>query len=156
MTNKNLNSKVSKTANRWKIRAKKDRNNRRNINRAQEFALDLIGFMEIHKIKQKELADRMDVSPQQVNKILRAKSNLTFETLDKIADALNVTISSPRIETKEKSYFRTVGTTMQVVHRHKPKVIAENLNTAMITKKNPLLSTTFESMNEYLDPVKEN
>ena len=155
MTN-NLNSKVNKTAKRWKVRAKKDRTNRRNINRAQEFALDLMELMETHKITQKELANRMEVSPQQVNKILRAKANLTFDTLDKIANALNVNISSPKIEIKEKRYSRTISTTMQVVHRHKQKVIAEDLNTAMISKKNPLLSTTLENMNEYLDPVKEN
>ncbi|MDT0690297.1 helix-turn-helix transcriptional regulator [Salegentibacter sp. F188] len=155
MTN-NLNSKVSKTATHWKVRAKNDRANRRNINRAQEFALDLMEFMETHKITQKELANKMEVSPQQVNKILRAKANLTFDTLDKIADALNVTISSPKIEVREKSYSRTVSTTMQVVHRHKQKEIAEDLNTVMISKKNPFLSTTLENMNEYLDPVKEN
>ena len=97
---KNLNSVISKTATQLKERAKKDRNQRRNISRAQAFALELLDYMEAHDLKQTQLAERMGVSPQQVNKILRAKSNLTFETLDKIADALEADIPPPKIIAK--------------------------------------------------------
>ena len=152
----NLNSKVDKTATQWKVRARQDRANRRNTTRAQEFALDLLEFMESHNIKHVELAERMDVSPQQVNKILRAKANLTFETLDKIVVALGATISSPRIEVTEEKLSKTVGTSLQVVRDHHPKDIDENLRTPVVTKKSPLLSPKFENMNEYLAPEKEN
>lgn len=66
------------TANQWKIRAKNDRKNRKSIARAQAFALELLDYMDTHNITQVGLAKKMGVSPQQVNKILRAKSNLTF------------------------------------------------------------------------------
>lgn len=153
---KNLNSKVRRTATRWKARAKQDSSNRKNIRRAQAFALELLDYMDDEGIKQKDLAKKMNVSPQQVSKILSAKSNLTFETLDKIEDALGVIISSPTIEPKNNNYSQTVGTTMQVVHRQKSKVIQENLSSAATTKKNAILNPTFENMNEYLSPVKEN
>lgn len=151
----NLNSKVNYTATQWKERAKQDRSNRRNISRAQEFALGLMEFMEVYSIKQKDLAEKMQVSPQQVNKILRAKANLTFDTINKIEDALGVTISTPKIMVK-RTYSHAVGTTLQVVHRQASKEIKATLSTPVVTKKNPLLRTTFENMNELLGPVKEN
>ena len=76
---KNLNTVVTKTATQWKKRAKQDRANRRNIKRSQAFALELMDYMETHNIKQIDLAEKMNVSTQQVNEILRAKANLTFK-----------------------------------------------------------------------------
>lgn len=145
----NLNTKVTKTATGWKTRAKIDSGNRRNIKRAQLFALELLDYMEIHNIKQKDLAERMDVSPQQVNKILRAKSNLTFETLDKIEEALGVTISTPKIKTNTIILSQNIGRAMQVVHKRKRKVLETDLNSKPVTKRNALLVTTMESVSEY-------
>lgn len=144
---KKLNT--TKTATRWKERAKKDRANRRNISRAQAFALELMDYMEVHKIKQTDLAYKMNVTPQQVNKILRAKANLTFETLDKIADALKVDISTPKIKTTPLVYSHTTHHIMQIVHKRKHKRIEEKLTTKRITKRNPVMDTSIESMNSY-------
>lgn len=146
---KQLNAVATKTASQWIDRANRDSVNRRNIKRAQLFALELMEYMEVKGIKQVELADRMDVSPQQVNKILRAKSNLTFETLDKIAEALGVTISPPKIIRFEYSYTQNTNTLMQVVHRHKQKTVEDDLKTPTILRKNPILHTTMENMKAY-------
>ena len=145
---KNLNNIITKTATQWKTRAKQDRNNRINITRAQAFALELMEYMDLHNIKQTDLANKMGVSAQQVNKILRAKSNLTFETLDKIADALEVYISSPKIKTIKSSHS-TVIHSMQIVHRHQHKVIEENMTSKRIIKQNAVLNTSMESMDPY-------
>ncbi|WP_417200543.1 helix-turn-helix domain-containing protein [Bizionia sp.] len=152
---KNLNTVVSKTATRWKERAKKDRTNRRNITRSQIFALELMDYMDTHKLKQIDLAKKMDVTPQQVNKILRAKANLTFETLDKIADALGVTITPPSIKVKTRAHTSIVLNTMQVVHKRKQKATEANLTTKNIIKKNPVLETTMESVNPYQYTAKQ-
>lgn len=148
-TEKNLNSVVTTTASSWKVRAKKDRANRRNITRAQEFALELMDYMDLHKIKQTELAGRMGVSAQQVNKILRAKSNLTFETLDKIAIALGATISSPKIQKVKSTYSSVKKSHMQIVYKHKRHNVEENATSKKIIKRNPILVTTMESMSAY-------
>ena len=118
---KSLNTIVTKTATSWKARAKKDSANRRNISRAQAFALELLDYMELHNVKQIDLAAKMKVSPQQVNKILRAKSNITFETLDKIANALQVTVSSPKIVANTRMHSKTLHNTMKIVHSKKVK-----------------------------------
>ena len=152
----NLNPKITKTATRWKTRAKQDRSDRRAISRAQLFALELLDYMETHKIKQKELAERMDVSPQQVNKILRAKANLTFETLDKIGDALGVVISSPKINVQANLLSKKAGSTMQVVHRLNTEKIAFDISTTAVTKTNALLHPTLTNMAEYQFIVGQN
>jgi transcriptional regulator with XRE-family HTH domain len=146
---KNLNKVITKTALQWKERAKHDRANRRNITRSQAFALELLDYMDLHKIKQIDLADKMGVSPQQVNKILSAKANLTFETLDKIADALKVNISSPKINSNSISYSSIIHHSMQIVHRRKHKVIEENLTSNRIIKRNPVLNTSMENLDSY-------
>ncbi|MBJ7880693.1 M48 family metallopeptidase [Gelidibacter salicanalis] len=80
---------------------------------------------------------------------LRAKSNLTFETLDKISDALGVVISNPSINGKPTVKSKTVGRDMQIVYKCQQKVIESDLNSASVTKKNAFLATTIESMNAY-------
>lgn len=146
---KNLNKVITKTATQWKERAKKDRSNRRNITRAQAFALELMDYMDVHNIKQVDLANEMGVTAQQVNKILRAKANLTFETLDKIADALGVKISSPKIMSGNSSQIPVIHSSMQIVHQRKFKVIEENVTSKRITKRNPVLNTNMENMDFY-------
>jgi len=146
---KNLNNIITKTATQWKTRAKQDRNNRRNITRAQAFALELMEYMDLHNIKQTELANKMGVSAQQVNKILRAKSNLTFETLDKIAHALEVNITSPKIKSIKSSHSPIIHYSMQIVHRRKHKVIEENMTSKRIIKQNAVLNTSMENMDSY-------
>lgn len=144
----NLNKKVTKTARSWKERSKQDRSNRRSITRAQLFALELLDYMDAHKIKQKDLAVKMDVTPQQVNKILRAKANLTFETLDKIEDALGITITPAKIQKISSVISKSMGSVMQVIHRKKEKKIELDMIAGAVVKSNPLLETTIESLDE--------
>lgn len=45
-----------------------------------------------HEMSQKILAEKMGVSPQYVNKILRGKENLSLEAICKIEKALGITL----------------------------------------------------------------
>lgn len=147
---KNLNKIVIKTATKWKERAKQDRANRRNISRAQAFAMELMDYMDLNNIKQNELAERMGVTAQQVNKILRAKSNLTFDTLDKIADALVVEISSPKIvQTNRTISAPVIHSKMKIIYRKKPLINEEVVSSENIMKRNPILTLNMENMNSY-------
>lgn len=146
---KKINTIVAKTATSWKKRAKEDRINRRQISRTQAFAIELMDFMDSHQIKQIDIAKKMGVTPQQVNKILTAKANLTFETLDKIAIALGVNISYPKIKTITIPSTPIIHTQMQIVHKRKYKPIEENLTTKTITKQNPILNPTMKSLSLY-------
>lgn len=59
-----------------------------------EIGVTVLLYIEEHNITQKELAQRMGVSPQHVNKILRGTPNLSMETIVKIEDALNIKLIS--------------------------------------------------------------
>lgn len=147
---KKTNKPIVTTANQWKIRAKNDRKNREDITRAQAFALELLDYMDATNITQVELAKKMCVSPQHVNKILRAKSNLTFETMDKIARALGVKISSPKIEPKPKVLSSKIVDAVITITRstvrftYETKIHSKNYNA-----KNPILLTSLENINPY-------
>lgn len=43
-------------------------------------------------LSQKELAEKLGVSPQQVSKILKGQENLTLETIDKLEKVLNISL----------------------------------------------------------------
>lgn len=149
MTQTKKNSNRIKTATQWKVRAAENRANRKQINRAQKFALELLDYLEDHKITQKELAIRMAVSPQQVNKIIRAKANLTFETVDKVAEALGVTITSPTIVSKPKIQSLMITSSMTLVHKAPKKEIEANFSKNIGYAKNSILETTLESVEKY-------
>lgn len=53
-------------------------------------ALCVVDEMERTGITQKELAKRMQVSPQQVSKILKGSENLTLETICKLNSVLGI------------------------------------------------------------------
>jgi transcriptional regulator with XRE-family HTH domain len=148
---KKLNKIITKTATSWKTRAKKDRDNRKNISRTQAFALDLLEYMELNGLKQTDVAKKMKVSPQQVNKILRAKSNITFETLDKISAALGVVVSSPKIvASKTRMQSKVLHSSMQIIYTSgKKKKIEDDIITDKVFKENALLSEDLQAMNGY-------
>ncbi len=75
---------------------------------------------------QKELAARLQVSPQQINKIVRGKQNLTLETIIKLQTALNIPILASYTESGNQAEEKSgVG--------KKPNPIVPN-------RKNPLIN----------------
>ena len=78
----------------------KDRiNNRIWLKYSQKVALIVLNEIELKDISQKELALKMEVSPQYINKLVKGKEKLNIETISKLESALNInilTISEPR------------------------------------------------------------
>ena len=78
----------------------KDRiNNRIWLKYSQKVALIVLNEIELKDISQKELALKMEVSPQYINKLVKGKEKLNIETISKLETALNInilTISEPR------------------------------------------------------------
>lgn len=54
------------------------------------------GCFENAKLSQKQLAERMDVSPQQISKIVKGQENLTLETISNLEIALGIQIIDER------------------------------------------------------------
>ena len=59
---------------------------------ARKVALRVLRILREQGVSQTELAARMGVSRQQVTKIVKGNENFTFETIDKLEKALNVTL----------------------------------------------------------------
>ena len=55
-------------------------------------AVRVLEALKEQQLSQKELADRMGVSPQQISKIVQGKENLTLETIAKLEKALGIVI----------------------------------------------------------------
>jgi plasmid maintenance system antidote protein VapI len=82
--------------------------------------------LDVKDMQQKELAEAMDVSPQQVSKIVKGKQNLKLETISKLEAALGIKlfeIPVPNFETEVKR--KDVQTTLS---EKKSKVVKSKVN----------------------------
>ncbi|MEI7502686.1 MAG: helix-turn-helix transcriptional regulator [Paludibacter sp.] len=95
---------VSNEPSKWLEEAKWRRENRSWLKRSQAVAIKVLSTLRERGLSQKDLAEKLSVSPQQVNKWLKGKENFTFETVSKIEDALTIQLMSiTGFETKQES-----------------------------------------------------
>ncbi len=72
-----------------------------------EIAVRVLDALKSKGMTQKELADKMGVSPQFINKIVKGQENLSLETITKIGSALGIKlIEVPKDEVCEVEYER--------------------------------------------------
>lgn len=77
----------------------KDRKkNRATLRESQSIAFKVLTRLEVLKWTQKKLAEKLEVSPQQVSKIISGKENLTLETLVKLQTVLEIPLLVTFIE----------------------------------------------------------
>ncbi len=87
-----LNALTSGNVSNWEAKAKKRLANKSWLKYSRKIALKINVFLKENKIKQKELAEMLSVSPQQVSKIIKGRENLTLETIAKIEDCLHISL----------------------------------------------------------------
>lgn len=91
-----LNEKLSKIASEqpsaWKEQAKYRRENREWLKKSAAIAVKVLDALKAQHLSQKDLAQRMDISPQQVNKIVKGQENLTLETISNLEIVLGIKI----------------------------------------------------------------
>lgn len=59
---------------------------------SQQIALHILNRLSVLGWKQKDLAEQMDVTPQQVSKWVKGKENFTIDTLIKLSQVLGVNL----------------------------------------------------------------
>ncbi|MDR9365874.1 MAG: helix-turn-helix transcriptional regulator [Balneolaceae bacterium] len=74
----------------WIKKARYRRENRAWLRKSQRIAVRVLSVLDEKGMQQKELAEALDVSPQQVSKIVQGKQNLTLETISKLEAVLAV------------------------------------------------------------------
>ncbi len=83
---------TAKEVSGWLDDAKYRIENERWLKHSQAIALRILRTLRAKNISQKELAEKIGVSPQHVNKIVKGRENLTLETISKLEAALEISL----------------------------------------------------------------
>ena len=101
--NKKLSELASPETSNWKAKAQYRRDNREWLKRSAIIAIKVLDALKAQKLTQKDLAERLDVSPQYINKIVKGEENLTLETITNLELALGIQIILTDSENKESA-----------------------------------------------------
>lgn len=85
-----IDSLASPTPSKWREKAQWRRDNRAWLRKSQKIAVSIIEAMKASGLSQKELAEKMSVSPQYISKILKGSENLSLETISKFETVLGI------------------------------------------------------------------
>lgn len=93
----------------WKAKAEWRAKNRGWLDRSATLAANILQTLRERNLSQKELAEKLGVSPQHVNSILKGTENLTLETIGKLENALGINlITMIRFDQKNESIVRPI------------------------------------------------
>lgn len=85
-----FNSLISQNTSNWQENAKYQEENEEWLDISAKIALKVLRKLRKDNLSQKELAERMNVSPQQISKVVKGGENLTLETICKLENALGI------------------------------------------------------------------
>lgn len=88
----NFLKNVEDDGGKWLQKARYRRKNRAWLRKSQQVALKVLQTLDEKEMQQKELAEVMDVSPQQISKIVKGKQNLTLQTISKLEQVLGISL----------------------------------------------------------------
>ncbi len=98
---KKLSEIASDEKSGWLEKAKKREANRDWLKNSAKIAIKILRELRSKNLTQIWLAEKLDVTPQYVNKIIKGQENLSLETISKIEKVLGVKlISIPSFESK--------------------------------------------------------
>jgi ribosome-binding protein aMBF1 (putative translation factor) len=86
-----LNKVVSKKSD-WLEKAEWEIANENWLNKSARIAIKILRTIRAKDITQLQLAEMLNVSPQQISKIVKGQENLTILTLTKLENALNISL----------------------------------------------------------------
>ena len=76
------------------------------LRKSRQIALSVLYYLEQKGMNQKDLAEKMGVTPTYVGKLLKGKENLSLETISKIENAMGVdlvNVKRPYVKSETKS-----------------------------------------------------
>lgn len=89
----------------WLDEARKRRENKQGFKKSYLTAVQILRTLRERGMTQKELALKMNVSPQVVNKWIKGKENFTYDTIAKIEEVLGINITN--IKGEEAAPYET-------------------------------------------------
>ena len=118
-----LNGIVSDTPSQWHEDVKQRAEEKPWKKRSQAVALAVLRTLRAKKMNQKELAEQLGVSAQQVNKWVKGKENFTLETIAKLEAALDIQlmeVTSFKKKTAKSEEYIMVEYVEKVRRSYKP------------------------------------
>jgi len=89
-----LQSIISDRTSSWQDHLDWVNKNKAWLDKSTKIALKILRTLREHSISQKELADKLGVSPQYINKVVQGNENLSLETITKIEGVLGISLIS--------------------------------------------------------------
>jgi len=109
-----LKAKVSNRKPKWLEDVLFAKENEAWLDKSAQIAIKILRHLRLNKISQVELANRLGVSAQYVNKIVKGRENLSLETICKLENALNISL------VKIVSYESSLEESFNVIPIRKP------------------------------------
>lgn len=97
--------------------------NRAMLRESQQIAIKVLMKLDELGWSQRDLAKEMEVSPQQITKIVSGKENLTIETQIKLQNILNIPVLASFYENKMTEINKWIVSTEKRVE----KIVAQNI-----------------------------
>ena len=85
-----LKNLISKDISDWKEKARYRKENEFWLRHSQNIAIKILSELKRLNMTQKALAEKLNIEPQQINKIVKGQENLTLKTICQIEIALGV------------------------------------------------------------------
>lgn len=130
--------------------------NQKWLDNSSKIALNVLEALKDKKLSQKDLAEKMNVSAQQINKIVRGKQNLTFETIAKLETALEISLMEIT-EYKTVNEIKTNATVLNAINKVitqeivlKPSII-QTFSDSFKTNEAASMSVVYKNSNNPLD-----
>lgn len=117
-----VSDKKTNTLERVKLR----RIRREMLRESQQIALKVLNRLDELEWTQKRLAEEMGVSPQQINKIVRGKENLTLESIAKLQSILNIPLLASFYEKGYQRPLISKDIRIQILLKHTKLTSEEN------------------------------
>jgi antitoxin component HigA of HigAB toxin-antitoxin module len=97
--------------NTWQRQAAERQNNRSALENARRVALRVLDELDEKNMTQADLAAKMGVKRQQVGKIVKGQENFTFETIEKLEKALDISLMTIHLGEEEGTAVQVPGWT---------------------------------------------
>lgn len=119
----------------WRARPELQKENADWVTDAIVIANKIINALEDQDLSQRDLAQRLDVTPQAVNKIVKGRQNLTLGSIRKLEAALGISLISIRHSEAHSSIAKT-KMVPKVIHYYRTNIVFDGNITAMSNSKN--------------------
>lgn len=120
-----LNKIISSHKSTWQDEATWRNENEFWLTYSFDIALRVLDTLREKKMTQKELAEKMNVSPQFINKIVKGQENLSLETIGKLSRALGVALIEVTGTSKRNEVVYDHEQAYEVSERYRKEFFAE-------------------------------